>query len=246
MRLRFLIALAVGAGVLGVTAPAQAVPPQVGSCLTYTSVQWAQDAFTAAPVDCLSSHNGEVLGTVAIPADIAATGYASTSVKGWTFRACQPVAVDYAWTESKPKHPKSSYVMPRSARLNVQLPGVDAWNAGERWAVCLGQSRNVKLTMPLTRTGSVQGKGLKPYVCLNPRGWRGMKCGKPDAVRLTNQVWIPTSYSASYPGTNRMLHKTQKACQDLRKKGFILRTWYVPGQTAWDRGDRYGFCEIVK
>lgn len=244
--MRLVLAVALGAATSAIAAPAQAVPPVAGTCLNYSTVQWKQASFTATPIDCLTSHNGEVLGTVTVPADIAATGYGSVSVKGWAFQACQTVAVSYAWTASKPTYPKSSYVMPRSARLFVQLPGVDAWNAGERWAVCLGQSRNVQLTAPLPRTGSVQSEGLKPYVCLNPRGWRGMKCSKTDAVRLTNQVWIPGSYSAAYPGTNRMLTKTQKACQKLRKKGWTLRTWYVPGQTAWDRGNRYGFCEIVK
>jgi hypothetical protein len=92
----------------------------------------------------------------------------------------------------------------------------------------------------------VQGQGIKPYVCLNPRGWGGMKCSKQDAVRLTNQVWIPKTYSAAYPWTNRMLKQTRKACQKLLKKGWTLRTWYVAGQNSWDRGNRYGFCEFVK
>jgi hypothetical protein len=244
--MRLVLAFALAAGTVAVAAPAHAEPPVAGTCLNYSTEQWVQAPFTAVPLDCLTSHTGEVLGTVTVPADIAATGYGSVAVKGWAFQACQSVAVSYAWTASKPTYPKASYVMPRSARLYVQLPGVDAWNAGERWAVCLGQSRNVKLSAPLPRTGSIRAKGLKPYVCLNPRGWGGMKCSKTDAVRLTNQVWIPGSYSAAYPGTNRMLTRTEKACQELRKKGWTLRTWYVPGKVSWDRGNRYGFCEIVK
>ena len=240
-------ALAAGlvlAGAVSAT-PAHAAPPVTGSCLTYDSTQWVTTAFNATTSDCLTSHNGEVLGTVTLPADIAATGYGSAAMKGWAFRSCQTVAVNYVWSATKTKYPKSSYVMPRSARLNIQLPTPAQWAAGERWAACLGQSRNQKLNAAQMRTGSVRGKGLKPYVCLNPRGWGGMKCGKTDAVRLTHQVWIPSSYTQAYPGTNRMLSKTQKACSRLRKKGWTLRTWYVPGQAAWDRGNRYGFCEIV-
>lgn len=243
MRATFVAAVTVAVSMTGFGAVAQAAEPPASTCFTYSADQWVQDAFTATAVDCALPHNGEVLGIVQLPADVAAAGYAADSVKAWAFRACQPVAVNYAWTKTKPKYPKSSYVMPRSARLNVQLPTVDEWNASQRWAACLGQSRNQKLTAPASRTGSVKGKGLKPYVCLNPRGWRGMKCSKPDAVKLTNQVWISV---AQYPGTNKMLTKTQKSCQKLRKKGWTLRTWYVPGAAAWDRGNHYGFCEFVK
>lgn len=150
------------------------------------------------------------------------------------------------WPATSAKYPKASYVLPRSARLFIQLPTPEQWAAGERWAACLGQSRNTALKASLARTGSVRGLGLKPYVCLNPRGWNGTSCARTDAVRLTNQVWIPSSYSAAYPGTNRMLAKTRKACVRLRKRGWTLRTWYVPGLSSWDRGNRYGYCEIVK
>lgn len=244
--MRFALAAGVALTAAMTAAPAHAAPPATGTCLTYDSTQWVATAFTATTVDCLTAHNGEVLGTVTLPADIAATGYGSASMKGWAFQTCQTVAIDYVWTTTKSKYPKANYVMPRSARLNVQLPTPAQWAGGERWAVCLGQSRNQKLSAAQSRTGSVRGLGLKPYVCLNPRGWGGMKCKKADAVRLTHQVWIPKSYSQAYPGTNRMLSKTQKACNRLRKKGWTLRTWYVPGQAAWDRGNRYGFCEIVK
>jgi hypothetical protein len=234
--------------VAGVATPAAAEPPTSGTCFSYSAEQWVQTPFTAGLVDCATGHNGEVLGTVYLPEEIATAGYGSSAAKGWAVRACQPLAVAYAWTKPKPKFPKPTYVMPRTARLNVQFPTAAEWDTGQRWATCLGQSRNTGLTRAQTRTGSVAARGLKPYVCLNPRGWRGMKCSKPDAVRLTNQVWIPTSYTQSYPGTNRMLKKTQKACRKLAKKRkkWTLRTYYVPGKAAWDRGNRYGFCEIIK
>lgn len=241
-------AVVIGLVAAGMAGPAQAAPPPVGSCLNYTADQWVQTGFSATTFDCATPHNGEVMGTVQVPAEIAAKGYFSGAVKAWSFRACQGIAVSYVWTKPKPKFPRASYTLPRSARLNVQLPVPDLWNAGERWVTCLGQSRNVKLSSAQARTGSVRGAGLKPYVCLNPRGWRGTKCTKHDAVRLTNQVWIPDSYTTSYPGTKRMLKKTQKACMKLKKprKRYSLRTWYVPGLAAWERGNRYGFCEIVK
>ncbi len=243
MNRMWVAAIASAIAVPAMAAVAQAAPPPVSTCFTYSADQWVQSGFSATPGDCAVAHNGEVLGVVTIPADVAAGGYSADAVKAWAFRECQSVAVNYAWSKTKPKYPKSSYVMPRSARLNVQLPTVDQWNASERWAACLGQSRNQKLTAAAGRTGSVKGLGLKPYVCLNPLGWSGMKCGKPDAVRLTNQVWIS---SGQYVGTKKMLSKTQKACQKLRKKGWTLRTWYVPGAAAWDRGNHYGFCELVK
>jgi hypothetical protein len=91
----------------------------------------------------------------------------------------------------------------------------------------------------------VRAEGVKPYICYNPRGWKGINCRKRDAVKLTNQVWLPTSYDSDFPGSAKLLKRTQKACQKLRKKGDTLRTWFVPGLTAWDRGNRYGFCEFV-
>lgn len=246
--IRAILVAGVAVAVVGTASPAHAQPPTPGTCFSYTPDQWVQTGFSATTGDCTSPHNGEVLGTVFVPPDIAATGYASAAVKGWAFRACQPVAIDYVWTKRKPKFPKNSYVMPRSARLNVQLPKPDEWNEGQRWATCIGQSRNVGLGAPQQRIRSVQGLGLKPYVCLNPRGWRGMKCTKTDAVRLTNQVWIPKSYGQAYPGTPRMLKRTQKACRKLanKRKKWTLRTYYVPGLPAWERGNRYGFCEIIK
>ncbi len=245
MRGRILAGLAAVA-LLALPAPAHAEPPVVGTCVNYAADQWGQTAFTATTVDCATPHNGEVVGLVSLPAEIAATGYGSAASKGWAFRACQSAAIDYVWTGTASKYPKASYVLPRSARLYVQVPTPEAWAAGERWAVCLGHSRNVALTQPQARTGSVRGTGLKPYVCLSPRGWKGMKCGRTDAVRLTHQVWLAASYAQPYPGTNRLLTKTQTACSKLRKKGWTLRTWFVPGQSSWDRGNRYGFCEIVK
>lgn len=226
--------------------PAVADAPAVGMCFSYSKEQWVQTEFTAALVNCSSAHNGEVLGQVTVPEDIAAQGYASRTVKGWAFRACQPIAVDYAWSKTRTKYPKASYVMPRTARLNVHYPSAADWAAGARWAACLGQSRNKQLTQAVPRTGSVKARGLKPHVCMNPRTWAGTKCSKPDAVTLTHQVWIPSSYATVYPGTTRMLKRTQKACQRLRKKGWTLRTWFVPGLAAWERGNRYGFCELVR
>lgn len=242
---RLFIAVATAGVVVGASVPASAEPPAPATCFSYTPDQWLQSAFTAVPGDCLTPHNGEVLGAASVPPDVAATGYASAGVKRWAFQACQPIAVDYVWTKPKPKFPKASYVMPRSARLNVQFPSVEAWNAGERWVACLGQSRNISLSAPRARTGSVAGAGLKPYVCLNPRNWRGMNCKKTDAVRLTNQVWIG---KRAYPGTPKMLKKTRSACRKLAKKrkAWTMRTYYVPGLTAWDRGNQNGYCEILK
>lgn len=227
--------------------PANAAPPPVGSCFSYSSTQWVQTEFTATPGDCGATHNGEVLGLVSIPADIEATGYGSAVMKGWAYTACQSVAINYVWSASKPRYAKSSYVLPRTARLNIQIPTGQQWVEGDRWVACLGQSRNTKLTAAQNRTGSVKGQGLKPYVCYSTRNWNGAKCGKPDAVRMTNQVWLPTKgYDMDYPGSDKLLAKTRKACQKLRKKKDAVRTWFVPGLAAWDRGNRYGFCQIGK
>lgn len=242
----FLLSVAVAAGFL--VSPAQAASPQPGTCFSYSSDQWLQTSYTPAPVDCSVAHNGEVLGQVTIPSDIAATGFDSASVKAWAFQACQTLAVDYVWSSSAtptPKYPKASFVLPRSARLNVQLPTADEWGAGEAWAACLGQSRNVKLTAPQSRVGSVKSLGLKPYVCMNPRNWKGVDCKKRTAVRFTNQVWMPTTYGEPYPGTRALLAKTAKACNKMRLKKWSLRTWYVPGLAAWDRGNKFGFCEFL-
>jgi hypothetical protein len=83
-------------------------------------------------------------------------------------------------------------------------------------------------------------------VCYTPRGWKGTACGKRDAVKLTHQVWLPKAYDAAYPGSTKLLAQTQRACNKLRKKRDTLRTWFVPGLSAWDRGNRYGFCEFSK
>ena len=155
---RLVIAVAAVGVLASAAAPASAEPPAPATCFSYSADQWLQSTFTADPGDCATPHNGEVLGTASLPPEVAATGYASAGVKRWAFQACQPIAVDYVWTKPKPKFPKASYVMPRSARLNVQFPTVDAWNAGERWVACLGQSRNTSLSAPLTRTGSVAGQ----------------------------------------------------------------------------------------
>lgn len=228
-----------------VSSPAMAAPPATGMCFSYTKEQWVQTQFTAQLVPCSTPHNGEVLGQVTIPVVPAATGYASPTVRAWAFRACQSQAVNYAWRK-KGKYPKSSYVMPRSARVNVHFPSATEWDSGARWAACLGQSRNIKLSKAVARSSSVRGKGLKPYVCMNPRTWKGSKCSKPDAVRLTNQVWIPKRLGATYPGTSKMLKRTERGCRRLAKRGWTVRTWFVPGKAAWDRGNKYGFCELVK
>lgn len=241
--------IAIFMAVTGFATAAQAAAPSPGTCFSYSADQWIQTTFTASVVDCATSHNGEVLAQVEVPPDIAATGYGSSTMTGWAFNACQPLAVDYIWSPSataNPLYPKSSFVMPRSARLNVQLPTPEAWGSGQRWAACLGQSRNVKLTAPQARTGSVKSLGLKPYVCLNPRNWKGRNCASRDAVRLTNQVWLATDFGQAYPGTKSLLNTAAKACEDMRLKKWSLRTWYIPGLGAWERGNKYGFCEFLK
>jgi hypothetical protein len=246
--IRSLVIAGIVAALAGSASPAVAVPPDPGTCFTYTTDQWAQTGFSATTGDCSNPHNGEVLGTVWAPPEIAVSGWGSEEVKAWAFRACAPIGVDYVWTRGRLKLPTQSYVMPRSARLNVQLPKPDEWSAGQRWATCIGQSRNVRLSAPKQRVSSVRGLGFKPYVCLNPRGWRGMKCTKIDAVRLTHQVWIPKAYGQTYPGRSRMLKKTERMCRALikKRKKWTLRSYYVPGLAAWERGNKFGFCEIIK
>lgn len=234
------------AGLVAAAAPSQAAPPTAGNCFSYSADQWVQLEFTAALVDCAVPHNGEVLGLVTVPADIEASGYGSAIMKGWAYTACQSAAVDYLWPTGSARYPKSSYVLPRTARLNVQIPTGLQWAEGERWAVCLGQSRNVKLTAATNRTGSVRGTGLKPYVCYSTRNWSGAPCTRPDAVRMTQQVWLPTGYDMDYTGSDKLLARTRKACQKMLKGQDRLLTWFVPGLAAWDRGNRYGFCQIGK
>lgn len=236
----------IGSALGAAPASAQPTPPEPGTCFTYSAEQWVQAEFTATTGDCAQPHNGEVFGSVLIPDGVAASGHASPEVKGWGYRACQVVATRYVWKGKRKKYAKATYVMPRSGRLNMQVPTLEQWDAGERWAACIGQSRNKRLTAPQSRSGSIAGKGLKPYICMNPKNWRGTRCNRNDAVRLTNQVWLPTSNSAGYPGTGRLLKRTRAKCEKLRKRGWTLRTWFVAGGAAWDRGNRFGYCEIVK
>lgn len=240
-----LAALTAGVGVAMAT-PAAAVAPAPSTCFTYSADQWLQTEFSAVTGDCAAPHNGEVLATVAIPPEIEATGYGSSAMKAWAFRACQAPAVDYIWRTGTPRYPKASIVLPRTARLSVQIPTGQQWVTGERWAACLGQSRNVKLTAALTRTGSVRAQGVRPFVCYSPRRWNGVDCRKSGAVKLTHQVWLPTSYDSDFPGSTKLLNQAQKGCLKLKRKKDTLRTWFVPGLAAWDRGNRYGFCEFVK
>jgi hypothetical protein len=248
MRAPALIASGILFGVVVPSAPAAAEPPPEQTCFTYTADQWVSPVFGATTVDCAQPHNGEVLGAVQVPEGIAVTGHASPEVRGWAFRACQPVATAYVWKGGPGKYPEASYVMPRTGRLNSQLPTVEQWAAGERWAACLGQSRNTRLTAALLRAGSIKGSGLKPYVCRDPRtrSWPGTRCRGDDTVRLTNQVWVATSYSQQYPGTGKVLERTRTKCEKLSKRGWTVRSWYVSGAAAWDRGNRFGYCEIAK
>ena len=119
-----------------------------------------------------------------IPPEIEATGYGSSAMKAWAFRACQAPSVDYIWRTGTPRYPKASIVLPRTARLNVQIPSGVQWVAGERWAACLGQSRNVKLSASQTRAGSVRaavsGAG-RPAT--RPRGRRARRRAPPSRRR---------------------------------------------------------------
>ncbi len=241
-----LAALAAAVGVVVAAPPATAAQPAPSTCFSYSADQWLQTEFTGIAGDCATPHNGEVLAVVTIPPEIEATGYGSSAMKAWAFRACQAPSVDYIWRTGTPRYPKASIVLPRTARLNVQIPSGVQWVAGERWAACLGQSRNVKLSASQTRAGSVRAQGVRPFVCYNPRRWNGVACGKSGAVKLTHQVWLPGTYDSNFPGSTKLLAQTQKACLKLKRKKDTLRTWFVPGLAAWDRGNRYGFCEFVK
>ncbi len=232
--------------IAGIAAPAAAAPPVAQTCFSYSTDQWVQAEYTAVAGSCDTAHNGEVLAVVGVPADVEATGYGSAAMKGWGFQVCQSAATTYVWKGKSLRYPQASYVMPRSARLNVQIPTGQQWAEGQRWVACLGQSRNQKLSAPQARTGSVRALGLSPYVCYSTRTWNGKKCGTPDAVRMTNQVWLPKGHDMDYPGSDRLLGLTRKACQKLAKRKDQVRSWFVPGLSAWDRGNRYGFCHIGK
>jgi hypothetical protein len=45
-----------------------------------------------------------------------------------------------------------------------------------------------------------------------------------------------------------MLKKTERMCRALikKRKKWTLRSYYVPGLAAWERGNKFGFCEIIK
>lgn len=243
---RLTAALMATAAGLGVPTVAQADPPAPQTCFTYSAEQWLQLEYTATAVDCVSEHNGEVLGLVTSPPEFEVAGYGAPALRAWAFQACQTVGMDYVWRTGTPRYPKASIVLPRTARLNVQIPTGEQWAQGQRWVACLGQSRNVRLTAAESRVGSVRALGVRPFVCYTPRGWKGTSCSKPDAVKLTHQVWLASSYDAEYPGSDKLLTKAQRSCERLRRKGDTLRTWFIPGLKAWERGNRYGFCEFVK
>ena len=86
--------------------------------------------------------------------------------------------------------------------------------------------------------------GVKPHRCVSPPKWNYVKCGKPDAAALTNQVWIARSYTQKYPGTNKALKRTLVKCKRLAKKKERVRTWFIPGKKAWNRGNKFGYCEF--
>ena len=60
---------------------------------------------------------------------------------------------------------------------------------------------------------------------------------------MTNVVWLKP-YKAKFPGSAIKLAK--KKCKALAGRTRKARTWYVPGRSAWNYGDHFGYCEIVE
>ena len=119
-------------------------------------------------------------------------------MKGWAFRSCQTGGGQLRVVRHEDQVPEEQ--LRDAALCPVEHPVADtgAVGSGERWAACLGQSRNQKLSAAQTDRLRCAVRG-SPTCALNPRGWGGMKCGETDDVRLTHQVWIPSSYTQAYP-----------------------------------------------
>lgn len=228
---------------LGLAAPAGAAgPPAPGTCLQLTGKQWNRSTIPAVgSVDCAQSHTAEVMGTVPVPNKIWRK--ASGPFWVWAYRKCHTVGVTYVWGNESAPLPVASYARPMSAQLATYEPTRQQIRAGQRWVACVGFNTTAASRVS-PRVGTIAYTGLQPTMCVSRTTWRMQDCLAADSAPLTNVVWLKNA--TKYPGDAQAVQLAQQKCQALASsRGMQVRTWYVPGKSAWGYGNHFGYCEIA-
>lgn len=230
---RVVLGLAAGLVLGGIAgAPASARDAQ---CLNLTQAQRTSVSLPASPrVSCDQPHTAEVLGTVSLPAGVAARS--ARVQRAWAFRACHKVAVKRVLGPTATVLPKAAYALPRTAQLSAYL--------GKGRATCVGFNTSATGTVT-PRVGTVAGTGLSPHVCLDDRTWRFAPCSQRRSVPMTNVVWLSDGLAAGYPGAKKALRQTLDLCLRLGAPAKLEpNAWYSYGVAAWEQGDRFGYCQM--
>jgi hypothetical protein len=239
-----LILVPAGMLVLGLVpaAPAAAQAPAPGTCWPFTDRQWDRANLpNVGAVDCASSHTAEAMGSVRVTPKAGRMG--ERAFWAWAFRKCHTVGITYVWGNESAPLPVSSYARPMSAQLATYIPTRAQRRAGERWVSCVGFN-TTPTGQATARTGSIAFSGLEPHFCVSGNTWRWQACSAPDSKVMTNVVWLKKSYGAKYPGTRKAVKLAKKKCSALAGRTRTARTWYVPGKSAWNYGDHFGYCWI--
>lgn len=224
-------------------APAVADAPAPGTCWPLTDRQWDRSTLpNVGAVDCNTTHTAEAMGSIRVTKK--ASRMSERAFWAWAFRGCHAVGITYVWGNDPAPLPVSSYARPMSAQLATYIPTSAQRRAGERWVSCVGF--NTTPTGRATgRTGSIAFSGLLPHQCVSTKNWRWQACSAPNSAALTNVVWLKP-YAAKYPGTSKAVTLAKKKCTALAGRTRTVRTWYVPGKSAWNYGDHFGYCEITE
>lgn len=235
------IALGLGLG-LAPLGPVAASPPQVGTCWPFSDRQWDRSSLApVAPVDCGTSHTAEAMAVVKMPKKIAKGS--DKAMWAWAFQKCHNAAMPYLLAGQSVPLPVKSYALPATAQLATYIPTSKQWRAGERWVACVGFNTSLGTAVP--RTGAVRGQGVLPHECVSTSTWRTTPCSASGAAQLTNVVWLSKKLGQKYPGTRKAVKQAKVKCKALaRSRGKNASVWFVPGKSAWNYGDRYGYCQI--
>ena len=232
-----------------IVAPAPSTAVEVDQCYSYKSSGTKDQAATAPPVDCATSHTAQTFWVGTLPESFGVPEKATAAAK---LRATDPCTVE----RINEFLGMPDRVLPSRFQSVTVFPSEAQWNAGERWVRCDVILRGGKAFKSFSGTAQVLvastpadtfnfctpgvpgNRSTSAYPCLNQK--------KNWIMILEKDLGTPAS---KFPGSRSVESRTKKICSNAAKPYVVLKKYYPwwaiwPVQSGWNRGVRTAECFV--
>jgi hypothetical protein len=232
--------------------PTAAPLPEAGQC--HNSVYFSQADLASEPVvDCAGSHRGETVyvgrfvgapGELAEPPEVLSQSSKEvTAVENETYLDCAKHADQYLG---------HSWIHPL-LYLQVSVPTVNAWAAGDRWYRCDLYQQDWNSSLVAQRSGSLKTAWFGP-LCLNQNkdDWPIVDCKAKHPGEFVGGFLLPATLTKA-PKTQKQFKPLYDKCWKVMapylgvatsRAQYIVGTsvWWQYDASMWPLGRRAAFC----